>query len=129
MTANEPMSQAMMAAGPPMVAQASAPKSQPEPMIEPSEVSSSPKNPMLRVRPSPVEADPSSIEHSPFVRSPSVDTALPFRRDSTAKLVEGPGVVKDHRPGVRITRGPVIGRRNFLPRSDRSGFDQMTSIR
>jgi len=53
MTATEPMSQAMMAAGPPSVAQASAPKSQPEPMIDPSEASNRPKNPMLRVRPSP----------------------------------------------------------------------------
>ena len=56
MTATDPMSQAMMAAGPPRVAQASAPNSHPDPMIDPSEVSSSPRKPTLRVRPSPVVA-------------------------------------------------------------------------
>src|SRR6202034_2771815 len=57
-TANEPISQAMMAAGPPISEQARAPNSQPDPMIDPSEVSRSPKNPMSRVSPSPVEASP-----------------------------------------------------------------------
>jgi hypothetical protein len=62
------MSQAMMAAGPPMVAQNRAPKSHPDPMIEPSDVSSSPKNPMLRLSPSPVvETTASSIAPLPSV--------------------------------------------------------------
>ncbi len=59
-TATEPISQAIMAAGPPISEQARAPKSQPDPMIDPSEVRRSPKNPMSRVSPSPAEAPPSA---------------------------------------------------------------------
>ena len=64
MTASEPIIQAMMAAGPPMVAQTRAPKSQPDPMMDPSEVRSNPKKPTSRVSPSPgVETTPSCITH------------------------------------------------------------------
>ena len=52
MTAKEPINQAMTAAGPPMVETNSAPNSQPEPMMEPSDVKSSPMKPASRLSPS-----------------------------------------------------------------------------
>jgi len=48
MTANPPMTHEISAAGPAIVDALSAPKSQPDPMIEPTDVNSSPTTPISR---------------------------------------------------------------------------------
>ena len=48
MTANPPMTHEISAAGPAIVDALSAPKSQPGPMIEPTDVNSSPTTPISR---------------------------------------------------------------------------------